>query len=430
MMTLNKYHKNIKRIILLPFVILSFNFIFSQDQVINFSEKEQIITLTSWLVSKPMKSKYYMSKEQKSGLQDGFAKDFLETIGGEESPKIILNNKFQTPDGKFNSFFKHKWESDYLDLKKLFGSNSEVFTYLYVALKSDKKQKIYLHVGTNDAGKVWANGKLVINYPTGRSAEPSQNIVPLTLQKGINTILLKIDQLGGEWGAYVQIYSQKAQKIYDDKKNNLQAQSYKNAQIMETKVIWKQENRYIGWPSITQTSSGELLAVFSGNRDGHVCPYGIVQMIRSSDKGKTWSQPETINNTPLDDRDAGILQTKSGTWLVNWFTSMAFDTEKNYAQHPEWVRHREKLSDKTINYWLGNWTRRSIDKGKTWEEPVKQLVSSPHGPIELKDANGEVLESVKARFSRKFSTSKAARLNGTLKTVPPVGSTIVITHNS
>ncbi|RLD74764.1 MAG: exo-alpha-sialidase [Bacteroidetes bacterium] len=163
------------------------------------------------------------------------------------------------------------------------------------------------------------------------------------------------------------------------------SRSSKIASIIETKVICKQEDRYIGWPTITKTSSGELLAVFSGNRDGHVCPYGIVQMIRSKDNGKTWSETETINNTPLDDRDAGILETKSGTWVVSWFTSMAFDVEINYAQHPEWIRHREKLSEETINKWLGNWIRRSVDKGKTWEAPIKQLVTAPHGPIELKD---------------------------------------------
>lgn len=53
---------------------------------------------------------------------------------------------------------------------------------------------------------------------------------------------------------------------------------------------------------------------------------------------------------------------------------------------------RSELNDSTINFWLGNWTRRSLDKGKTWLKPVKQLVSSPHGPIELKTQNYCMLE--------------------------------------
>jgi len=158
-----------------------------------------------------------------------------------------------------------------------------------------------------------------------------------------------------------------------------------HADIISTRVICKQPGKYIGWPSITQTRSGELLVVFSGMREEHVCPFGITQMIRSSDLGLTWTDPVTINNTPLDDRDAGILETSKGTLLVNWFTSLAFDTEKNYERNPGWRRHADKLGEETRKYWLGNWTRRSLDGGLSWEEPVKQLVSAPHEAIELAD---------------------------------------------
>ncbi|MEN8202436.1 MAG: exo-alpha-sialidase [Bacteroidota bacterium] len=148
-------------------------------------------------------------------------------------------------------------------------------------------------------------------------------------------------------------------------------------------MICKQQGKYIGWPSIAKTESGELLVVFSGNRDAHVCPFGITQMVRSSDQGKTWTEPETINNTPLDDRDPGILETKEGTLLVNWFTSLAFDKETYYEKNPSWKLHADSLGNATKKHWIGNWTRRSPDGGLSWEEPVKQLVSAPHGPIEL-----------------------------------------------
>jgi len=157
------------------------------------------------------------------------------------------------------------------------------------------------------------------------------------------------------------------------------------AEIISTRVICKQPGKYIGWPSIAKTEQGELLVVFSGNRDAHVCPFGITQMIRSNDEGQTWSEPETINNTPLDDRDAGILETQNGTLLVNWFTSLAFDREKYYQRNPSWKRHADKLGEETKKHWIGNWTRRSLDGGLSWEEPVKQAVSAPHGPIELSD---------------------------------------------
>jgi sialidase-1 len=166
--------------------------------------------------------------------------------------------------------------------------------------------------------------------------------------------------------------------------------------ILSTNIICKQQGRYIGWPTIAKTTTGELIVVFSGDRDAHVCPWGKTQMIRSSDNGHSWSQPATINNTPLDDRDAGIIMTHAGTWLVSWFTSLAFENPEqvDWQNLPEdtlhtWLRHSEKLGPEVRKHWLGNWVRRSTDGGKSWEEPIRTSVTAPHGPIQL--ANGHLI---------------------------------------
>ena len=99
-------------------------------------------------------------------------------------------------------------------------------------------------------------------------------------------------------------------------------------EVHEVKTISIHKS-YHGWPTITRTKTGELLVVSSAGREHHICPFGEVQLIRSNDNGQTWSEPEIIVNGPLDDRDAGILQTSKGTVLVNWFTSLAWmDTLK------------------------------------------------------------------------------------------------------
>jgi hypothetical protein len=166
------------------------------------------------------------------------------------------------------------------------------------------------------------------------------------------------------------------------------------ATIIETKVLCKQPGRYIGWPTVCRTDDNELLVVFSGDRDQHVCPWGKVQMVRSSDGGATWSDAETVCNFPLDDRDAGIIQTVKGTLIVNWFTSLAFEQSMlsdwlKGLEPPEvlkqWELHAEKLTPEIRGTWLGAWTRRSEDGGKTWQEPVKHLGSAPHGGIDLAD---------------------------------------------
>jgi len=144
-------------------------------------------------------------------------------------------------------------------------------------------------------------------------------------------------------------------------------------------------NRYLGWPSIAKTKEGDLIIAYSGDRDSHVCPWGKTQIIRSKDNGKTWTDPETINNTPLDDRDAGIIQTNKGTLLVSWFTSLAYANPSWKWAYQKYARVAEKLPDDLKKFWLGNWVRRSEDGGKTWGKPVRTSSTAPHGPIQLRD---------------------------------------------
>jgi BNR/Asp-box repeat. len=154
--------------------------------------------------------------------------------------------------------------------------------------------------------------------------------------------------------------------------------------IIKKRVI--EPDRYIGWPTITRLNNGELIAIFSGDRDAHVCPWGKTQIVRSTNNGKTWSEPETINNTPLDDRDAGIIQTKQGTLLISWFTSIAFTMPVYKTAYERYARIAEKINLPEIRgQYLGNWVRRSDDGGKTWGEAIRTKVSAPHGPISLRD---------------------------------------------
>ena len=163
----------------------------------------------------------------------------------------------------------------------------------------------------------------------------------------------------------------------------------------QSAVICKQPDRYMGWPTIDRTASGELIVAFSGDREWHVCPYGKTQWIRSRDGGTTWSDPETITDSPIDDRDAGIDALQSGALLVNWFTSLAFEDES----HLTWMRKIHPRADEMFDSWkplaaqftsqerqlLGRWTRRSEDGGKTWEGWSASHVGSPHGPTQLSD---------------------------------------------
>ena len=146
-------------------------------------------------------------------------------------------------------------------------------------------------------------------------------------------------------------------------------------------IIWThpiRKNGYIGWPTVMRRKSGELIASYSGNREGHVCPYGREELIRSFDGGETWTQrPEIFHNSIIDDRDCGITELANGDLLAVWFSSKCFA-----GSYPKAFA---KLPKELVDEALGFWTRRSTDGGKTWEAPVPHQSSSPHGAVQLRD---------------------------------------------
>lgn len=83
---------------------------------------------------------------------------------------------------------------------------------------------------------------------------------------------------------------------------------------------------YQAFPDACRLKNGDILVVFYGG-DGHVTypnedypKAGRICMVRSSDNGKTWSQPVTIFDDQYDNRDSHITQLSDGTIMVSFFS--------------------------------------------------------------------------------------------------------------
>ncbi len=170
------------------------------------------------------------------------------------------------------------------------------------------------------------------------------------------------------------------------------------ATLRELKVISRQPKLYHGWPTVARCRSGKLLVSYSGGREGHVCPFGRVELIESLDNGQTWSDARVLMDTLIDDRDSGVIETSKGTLLVTTFTSLAYESvlagaEKKVGKPGAWAEERlkrwraanQRLTAAERRAQLGVWMLRSTDGGKTWSKPYDSLVNSPHGPIQLAD---------------------------------------------
>lgn len=151
--------------------------------------------------------------------------------------------------------------------------------------------------------------------------------------------------------------------------------------------------RYDGWPSVCADEEGTLYVVFSGFRAAHICPFGKTCLCKSTDGGKTWSAPTVVNDTWLDDRDAGIICLGGKRLMITWFTHpIDFYTDKLRSHIINgWAGSESVLdeypaipSDKSRG---GSFVRVSDDGGSTWGETIKIPVSAPHGPILRKDGS-------------------------------------------
>src|SRR5690349_19777630 len=105
----------------------------------------------------------------------------------------------------------------------------------------------------------------------------------------------------------------------------LHAQSGSSRRVESMTTISQEPQYYHGWPTLAARRDGRLILVYSGGREAHVCPFGRVELMRSNDSGKTWSWPEVVFDSPIDDRDAGVLETPAGSILVTTFTSLAYE---------------------------------------------------------------------------------------------------------
>lgn len=120
---------------------------------------------------------------------------------------------------------------------------------------------------------------------------------------------------------------------------------------------------YEAFPDVCRLSDGRLMCVFYAGY-GHIAlpnaqlpKGGRISYCLSDDEGETWSEAQTLYDSPEDDRDPSIVQLKNGTLVCNYFMLKKGPSEGSYTG-------------------LGSWIITSKDLGKTWSEP--HLISKTH----------------------------------------------------
>ena len=157
--------------------------------------------LRSWLLCGP-----FHGGEAKEGDEQtewthiqGFETDFLETVGGEEAvqpaPGMVVAH-----EGETREWFLHTSEEDVIDLDEAVSNDDQVVVCAYCRIRAAKPTPCVIALGTNDGCRVWLNGRRIWDHAEGRGVVLDQDLIPVVLNPGVNSLLIKIDEQGATWG--------------------------------------------------------------------------------------------------------------------------------------------------------------------------------------------------------------------------------------
>ena len=129
----------------------------------------------------------------------GFNTDYLIKSGGEQNPRVKAGDVVRYTKGSAR-WKLYNSPDPIIDLDKAVSEDAPVFAYAYTEIQSDETKVMFIGLGTNDGGKLWLNGVNIWDNPQARGLVSDDDMIPVLLNKGKNTLLLKVEERGNRWG--------------------------------------------------------------------------------------------------------------------------------------------------------------------------------------------------------------------------------------
>ncbi len=230
----------IKLLLLLNLLVISFVFLFTDCQKKPKLDQTSIQTtlklnafIKDWLIIGPFPNCETCSTVDY--LHDshctGFYTDYLKSIGGEKNAIPTDGMQIEIADKKIKrnwSILKSK--NNQIHFSELLHPKDMVIAYAFTQVISLKDQKVILSLGSNDGIQVFLNGEKVHeSHPLyGRWLQNDNDFVPVNLNKGINNLMLKIDQGVGDFGYVARFFD------YDSIQTNIRKniEKYKDLKVV------------------------------------------------------------------------------------------------------------------------------------------------------------------------------------------------------
>ncbi|NRB44033.1 MAG: HEAT repeat domain-containing protein, partial [Verrucomicrobiales bacterium] len=110
---------------------------------------------------------------------------FDTALAPEKNSKSVRWKKFKTKSKSERSLWA-------IELDSILGPEANAAAYAMTKIWAPENLKINLEMGSDDHIKAWLNDEKIHESFSNRSLEPRQSIIPVTLSKGWNLIILKV----------------------------------------------------------------------------------------------------------------------------------------------------------------------------------------------------------------------------------------------
>ena len=154
------------------------------------------IFMKKWLVSEPIPVLVEDEKPTPENQEKAFAKNALSP----EKVKQSVDAGKLVVDAQSYKWKRIDVKTEAVDLIDVFEQREYVYSYAYAEIKLDAPQKMILGVGSDDGIQIWLNGEKIHDFWIGRPVVNDADLVSVHFKKGVNTLLLKIQNQQHGWG--------------------------------------------------------------------------------------------------------------------------------------------------------------------------------------------------------------------------------------
>jgi isopenicillin-N N-acyltransferase like protein len=176
----------------------------------------------NWLILRPIPISEAGQAPDDASQKQAFGRDWLLPEGGEAGiqpqPGMTL-----TIDGRPLKWRSMTSKSGIVDLQ-IAGKPAE-YAVAYACAEFDQPEarKAFLGIGSDDAVKVWLNGRAVHDNWANRPVRLDDDLVSIELERGKNRLLLKVQNGNGPWGLACRVMSEDEGRAIQDFNREIRA---------------------------------------------------------------------------------------------------------------------------------------------------------------------------------------------------------------